>query len=246
MSTSPVVGNMKIADILVKGNYRKTFDQAEMEDLRNSIQLHGVLQPILLKKDGKKYTLIAGERRLRASIDLGNNTIPYILCNGNDDPRILTLTENLQRTDLNPIERGNAILELMRGGLTETQVGEMLGKSISTVCEWKDAAKLPSGVKDAINASSKKPVGIRKIRKVAKAVKAAAKKGASEEEQTEVAKKVLKEKTDSKGDREWVFNGKSVGTLTVEISQAFSNEEERLEIVEKMIKGAYKQLKSEK
>ncbi|MBQ9781825.1 MAG: ParB/RepB/Spo0J family partition protein [Clostridia bacterium] len=115
---------------------RKVFNEKALEELANSIKINGVIMPIVLQKcDGGKYMIIAGERRFRASKIAGNATIPAII-KEYDERRIkeISLIENLQREDLNPIEAGNAMKQLMDDyGLTQEQLSERIGKSRSAV-----------------------------------------------------------------------------------------------------------------
>ncbi len=115
---------------------RKVFNEKALDELANSIKINGVIMPIVLQKcDGGKYMIIAGERRFRASKIAGNATIPAII-KEYDERRIkeISLIENLQREDLNPIEAGNAMKQLMDDyGLTQEQLSERIGKSRSAV-----------------------------------------------------------------------------------------------------------------
>ena len=113
---------------------RQEFDDAEMQDLADSIAVHGVIQPILVTSHGQgRYTLVAGERRWRASRKAGLSEIALI--------------ENLQRVNLNPVEEAESISLLMQEyGLTQENVSERVGKSRSAVANALRLLSLPSAV----------------------------------------------------------------------------------------------------
>ncbi len=114
---------------------RKIFDEESIEDLASSIKEYGVIQPILVAKKEKYYEIIAGERRWRASKKAGLSEIPVII-RENDDKRNqeISLIENIQREDLNPIEKARGIKQLMdEYDLTQARVAEILGKSRSSI-----------------------------------------------------------------------------------------------------------------
>lgn len=115
---------------------RKTFDQEALQELANSIKLHGIVQPIVLnKQDDGTYLIIAGERRWRAANLCGLKSVPAVV-NHYTDKQIkeISIIENLQREDLNPIESAKAIKELMEEyGLTQEEVADRIGKSRSNI-----------------------------------------------------------------------------------------------------------------
>ncbi len=114
---------------------RKIFDEESIEDLASSIKEYGVIQPILVTKKEKYYEIIAGERRWRASKKAGLDEIPVII-REDDDRRNqeISLIENIQREDLNPIEKARGIRKLMdEYQLTQAKVAEILGKSRSSI-----------------------------------------------------------------------------------------------------------------
>ncbi len=130
------VMNLKINEIEPNvAQARKIFDEESIEDLANSIKEYGVIQPILVSKKDKYYEIIAGERRWRASKKAGLSEIPVII-KDNDDKRNqeISLIENIQREDLNPIEKARGIKKLMdEYDLTQAKVAEILGKSRSSI-----------------------------------------------------------------------------------------------------------------
>ena len=111
---------------------RKTFDAEALKELSESIKQHGVIQPIILNDEGNgRYTIIAGERRYRASLVAGKTTIPAIIRTYSvKQVKEVALIENLQREDLNPIEAARAIKELMlEYDFTQESVADRIGKS---------------------------------------------------------------------------------------------------------------------
>ncbi|MFL5573544.1 MAG: ParB/RepB/Spo0J family partition protein [Gemmatimonadaceae bacterium] len=130
---------------------RHEFDPQELNELKDSLKASGLLQPITVRRrpgrDG--FELIAGERRLRAATTLGWKEIPAII-KEIDDKTILTLAlvENLQRTDLNPIEEGEGYHQLTKDfGLTQQQIAETVGKDRTTVANMMRLLQLPDEVR---------------------------------------------------------------------------------------------------
>lgn len=115
---------------------RKTFGEAKMEDLVSSIKEKGVIQPVLVRPNGAGYELIAGERRFRAAQILNFDEIPVIVKENIDDATTLELSiiENIQREELNPVEEANAYRELIdQFEYTLDKVGKMVGKNKTTI-----------------------------------------------------------------------------------------------------------------
>jgi ParB family chromosome partitioning protein len=110
---------------------RKTFDPEKLNELTASVKRHGVVQPILVKKNGARYTIVAGERRFRAARNAGLTTVPVVLTNIDEDAVMeISLVENIQRENLNPIEEAAALKLLMQQhDLTQEEVSERVGKS---------------------------------------------------------------------------------------------------------------------
>ncbi len=110
---------------------RKVFDQTALEELAASISKHGVIMPIIVNKSGDRYMIIAGERRFRASKIAGLSTVPVIIKNYNEKQiKEISLIENLQREDLNPIEAATAMRSLMNDyGMTQEELADRIGKS---------------------------------------------------------------------------------------------------------------------
>ena len=131
---------------------RKNFDEKALQELSNSIKEHGVFQPIIAKKSIKGYEIIAGERRVKASILAGKETIPAILRDFSDqDMMEIALLENLQRENLNALEEAMAYKKLLDElQLTQESLAQRLGKSRSHITNMLGLLTLPETVKDMI------------------------------------------------------------------------------------------------
>ena len=145
---------LNIEDIITDPEQpRRHFDDKALNDLANSIKIHGVLQPIVVVKNGNKYIIVAGERRYRASKLAKLDKIPAIIRDLSDQNRLeLSLIENLQRADLNILETATAYLKLRQQfNMTAEQIGERVGgKSSSSVLNTLRLLKLPDEVKKYI------------------------------------------------------------------------------------------------
>ena len=125
---------------------RVIFDQEALSDLVESIKIHGVIQPIAVRKSGNAYELIAGERRIRASIEAGLEKIPAIILDIDSDQTMIELAiiENVQRENLNDIEIAMGYHLLMdKCNLTQEQVAQKVGKDRATVANFLRLLKLP-------------------------------------------------------------------------------------------------------
>ncbi|MBU4332784.1 ParB/RepB/Spo0J family partition protein [Patescibacteria group bacterium] len=132
---------------------RKIFDNQAMKDLADSIKQHGILEPLIATEEPNGiYQLIAGERRLRASQELGLKTVPVILRTGKQMERLeLSLIENIQRQDLNPLERAQAYAQLLEEfGLTQEELGKRVGKGRTVIANALRLLKLPDEAKKAL------------------------------------------------------------------------------------------------
>lgn len=131
---------------------RKTFDEAAMSELVNSIRIHGVITPIIVVKKDSRYMIIAGERRWRAARKAGLSTIPAIVRNYSAlQIKEIALIENLQREDLNPIETATAVKQLMQDyNYTQEAVAERIGKSRSAVANALGLLTLAGPVIDLV------------------------------------------------------------------------------------------------
>lgn len=131
---------------------RKTFDEDALSDLKESIQQHGVLQPIIVRKSIKGYDIVAGERRFRAAQQAGLTTIPAIVREFSETlMREIALLENLQREDLSPLEEAEAYASLLDHlSVTQEELAKRLGKSRPHIANHLRLLTLPDEVQKLI------------------------------------------------------------------------------------------------
>ena len=134
---------------------RKTFKQEALDELAASIDKHGLIQPITVKRNADgSYILVAGERRYRAYQMLGKASIPAIATNGNADE--IALIENIQREDLNALETAEALSQMMaRYRYTQEELGKVIGKAQNTISEFLKLNSLSPKVKEDYRTSDK-------------------------------------------------------------------------------------------
>lgn len=138
---------------LIKANEdqpRKNFDKEKIMQLAESIKEHGVIQPVVLKKDGNTYTIIAGERRWRAAKSINLKEIPAVIMDLSDKAVLeVSLIENIQREDLNPIEEAVAFKKLIEDfNLTQEELSKRIGKSRTAVTNCMRLLNLDDRVKE--------------------------------------------------------------------------------------------------
>ena len=131
---------------------RKEFADSELAELRASIQVSGLLQPLLVRPHGETFQLVAGERRFRAIRSLGWRDVPVHIRQLDDkDVLTLALIENLQRSDLNPIEEAEGYQELVsRFSLTQQEVADAVGRERSTVANMLRLLALPESIRTMV------------------------------------------------------------------------------------------------
>lgn len=131
---------------------RQVFDHEDLEALIESIKVHGIIQPLIVTKKGSGYELIAGERRLRSARILGLATVPVIVREANEQEKMeLALIENIQRKNLNPIEKAIAYQRLIdEFNLSQEEAAEKLGVSRSAVANTLRLLDLPDEVQRAL------------------------------------------------------------------------------------------------
>jgi ParB family chromosome partitioning protein len=132
---------------------RLHFDEALLDDLAASLKTHGMVQPIVARKVGDRYEIIAGERRWRAAKRAGLATVPVVIKDIPDD-RLLefALVENIQRQELNPIEEAKAYFQLGEHlRLTQEQVADRVGKSRPQVANTLRLLRLPSRIQEMVS-----------------------------------------------------------------------------------------------
>ena len=128
---------------------RTTFDQGKLDELAQSIRASGIIQPLLLRRRGGMFELVAGERRWRAAQIAGLRNVPAIVRDIPDEKLLeLALIENIQRADLNPVEEANAYKKLIESlGLTQEEVAQRVGRDRSFVTNYLRILKLPSEIR---------------------------------------------------------------------------------------------------
>ena len=145
---------------------RKDFDEAELAELADSIREQGIIQPLIAEEetDGT-YTIVAGERRFRAARMAGLSEVPVILRKYSDEKRmIVSLIENIQRSNLNPIDEASAYKQLMAfGNLSQDDVASKVGKNRTTVANALRLLKLPKEMLDSIRNAELSPGHARAI-----------------------------------------------------------------------------------
>ena len=138
-----------------KDQPRTTFDEAALEELALSIRSKGVLQPLLVRPKGKKYEIIAGERRYRAAQLAGLEEVPIIIREFSDQETLeIALIENLQREDLNPLEEARGYKNLLEFGITQDEAAQAVGKARSTVTNALRLLNLSPNAQQALEEAS--------------------------------------------------------------------------------------------
>lgn len=175
---------------------RKQFSQEELEALSDSIVKYGVISPITVRRVGERYVIIAGERRWRAARMAGLSEIPVIIISADDKKAAeIALVENIQRSDLNPVEEAQAYAALIdQYGLTQEEVAEQIGKSRSSVTNSLRLLDLPDAVLSML-AAGKLSSGHAKVLlgiKAGEKLKAAAEKVAEGELSVRETEKLVK------------------------------------------------------
>ncbi len=134
---------------------RTNFDEDALAELASSIKIHGVIQPIIVKKTGDRYVIIAGERRWRASRLAGLKTVPCIVRDYSEqEMKEIAIIENLQRENLNPIESAKAIKSLINEyNLTQEEVADKIGKSRPAITNTLRLLTLPDSIITLVEAN---------------------------------------------------------------------------------------------
>ena len=135
-------------------NPRRSFTEAELEELTASIKERGIIQPIVVREAGDDYEIIAGERRWRAAQRAGLHDVPIAIVDATDVQSLeYAIIENVQRADLNPIEEAAGYVALMEQcNHTQEQVAQIVGKSRPYIANMVRLLKLPDGVKEIVRA----------------------------------------------------------------------------------------------
>lgn len=145
--------NIELKDIKAnKKQPRKFFDNNKLNELAESIKEHGIIQPLILKKEEKGYSIIAGERRYRAAKIAELIKVPALIMDISDEKLLqVSLIENIQREDLNPIEEGLAYERLLKEfALTQEELSRTIGKSRTSITNTMRLLKLDDRVKEYV------------------------------------------------------------------------------------------------
>jgi ParB family chromosome partitioning protein len=157
LDTGPSISDINLADIRPDPDQpRKTFDQDALQDLANSIEQHGLVQPIVVRKDPDakgKFLITAGERRFRATALLKQPTIAAII-RDETNAAVVAIIENLQRVDLSPVEEAEAVSRLINEqNLSQTDAGKLVGMKRLTVNQLLRINSLPTHIREGAAAA---------------------------------------------------------------------------------------------
>mgnify|MGYP005839081601 CR=1 FL=1 len=149
---------MKVVDVAIDEVFpnprqpRRRFDEAALAELADSIKEHGLLQPVIVRRVGAGYELVAGERRLRAAKEAGLKRIPAIIRGTSDSESLaLALVENLQRENLDAIEEARALRRLIDDfGMRQEELARMVGKSRSAIANSLRLLSLPDSIQSLV------------------------------------------------------------------------------------------------
>jgi len=148
------VSYINIHDIMPNVNQpRKTFNEEKIQELADSIQEHGIIQPIVVRKKKIGYEIVAGERRWRASMKAGLTEVPCLIRELTDEQNMLiAIIENMQREDLNPVEEAEGLQQMISNfGMTQEQVSKSVGKSRPYITNALRLLKLPEYIREKLS-----------------------------------------------------------------------------------------------
>lgn len=143
-----------IHEIMPNANQpRKVFSEEKIEELANSIQEHGIIQPLVVRQRNSGYEIVAGERRWRAAMKAGLTELPCLIRELTDEQNMLiAIIENMQREDLNPIEEAEGLNQMVSTfGMTQDQVSKSVGKSRPYIANALRLLKLPEYIRDKVS-----------------------------------------------------------------------------------------------
>jgi ParB family chromosome partitioning protein len=145
--------NIPMSQLIANPNQpRKTFNEETISELADSIRQHGLLSPIIIRPRGRKYEIIAGERRYKAAVQAGLKEVPAIIKKASDkESRVISLIENIQREDLNDIDRASALSELKASlKLSWDDIAQRLSLTKRRIMDLVGLLDLPDEIKDSI------------------------------------------------------------------------------------------------
>ncbi|WP_291323732.1 ParB/RepB/Spo0J family partition protein [Desulfonatronospira sp.] len=187
---------------------RKKFSEESIQELASSIKENGVLQPILVRRnENQEYEIIAGERRWRASIEAGHNTVPALIREfDNKQVLAIALIENLQREDLNPMEQAYALQQLQSElGINQEELADKIGKSRPQLANILRLIKLPEEIRNMVEDMSLSPgharalLGVKSETMMLELAQKIISKNLSVRQTEELVKNSLKEKKTTPG-----------------------------------------------
>ena len=152
-AAADAVQYINIHDIMPNANQpRKTFSEEKIDELSKSIKEHGIIQPIVVRKKGESYEIVAGERRWRAARKAELTQVPCLIRELTDEQNMLiAIIENMQREDLNPVEEAEGLNQMITTfGMTQEQVSKSVGKSRPYIANSLRLLKLPEYIKNEI------------------------------------------------------------------------------------------------
>ena len=153
MNREPLIQNVNI-DYIIPNRFqpRLTFDEKSLNELASSIKEHGIIQPLVLRRLGDKYEIIAGERRYKAAQLAGLTEVPAIISNIDDNKSAeIALVENVQRRNLNSLEEAKSYKKILdKEGLTQDELAKKIGVSQSTIANKLRLLNLTSEAQDAL------------------------------------------------------------------------------------------------
>ena len=164
---------------------RLTFDEEALNELAKSIRQHGIIQPLVLRKIGNKYEIIAGERRYKAAYIAGLSKVPAVIIDLNDNESAeVAIVENIQRKNLSPIEEAKSYKKLLdRGYLTQDELASRMGKTQGSISNKLRLLNLSTGVQDALLNNQISERHARSLLRIEK-----------EDEQLEILNKIINER----------------------------------------------------
>ena len=164
---------------------RLAFDEGALNELAKSIKEHGIIQPLVLRRIGNKYEIIAGERRYKAAYIAGLHKVPAVTIDLNDNESAeVAIVENIQRKDLSPIEEAKSYKKLLeRGYLTQDELASRMGKTQGSISNKLRLLNLSTGVQDALLNNQISERHARSLLRIEK-----------EDEQLEILNKIINER----------------------------------------------------
>lgn len=144
---------------------RKTFEPEKMKELENSVRQSGIIQPLIVRKSGKKYEIVAGERRWRAAKAVGLKKVPVVVRKYDDATmKEIALVENLQRSDLDPLEEARGIKAFMEDlNISQLEAAKRLGKSRTAVANALRLLNLPNNIQGYLSSGKLTPGLVRPL-----------------------------------------------------------------------------------